>query len=146
MRTLVIDPICITVSGVSGAALSNYIVVKNAATLTVTSNVSVQFDQSKAHQSGSVIPIKLDLLGLNGANVGSAGTTLTALRVVGPAPAATARPVQSPGNSQPGNLFKYSGGDYQFNLDTNGLTAGTYLLVFSISGDPLEHTVSFVIR
>ena len=44
-------------------------------------------------------------------------------------------PVQAPGNSQPDNSFKHTGGAEQSNLKTTGLAPGTYKLFFTISGD-----------
>jgi hypothetical protein len=53
-------------------------------------------------------------------------------------------PVQAPGNSQPGNDFRFIGG-YHYNLKTTGLGAGTYALYFTVDGDPLVHSVAFVV-
>jgi hypothetical protein len=77
-----------------------------------------------------------------GVNSSSASVVLTAVRIM-----PGNLPVTAPGNSQPANLFKYENGSYQFNLKSDKTwAAGKYELVFTISGDPLEHAVSFVIR
>ena len=44
--------------------------------------------------------------------------------------------------------FRYDAdlGGYIFNLDTTGLGPGTYTLWFTVAGDPVRHSVTFVIR
>lgn len=109
---------------------------------TVGYAITVLFDQTKAHNSGSTIPVKLQITGAAGVNLSSASIVLTAVRVM-----PGNLPVNAPGNSQPANLFKYENGSYQFNLNSDKTwSAGKYELVYTISGDPLEHTVRFVIR
>ena len=39
-----------------------------------------------------------------------------------------------------------SGPMYQYNLKTTGYPSGTYTLGFTVTGDPVTHTVEFVIR
>jgi sugar lactone lactonase YvrE len=111
----------------------------------VTYGIKVLFDQGQARQSGSTIPVEIQLTDYYGNAVSSAGVGVQALYVV-PAsnPAAQLR-VSSPGNSQPGNDFRFTGGRYQYNLDTTGLADGTYTLYFMVDGDPLVHSVSFVV-
>lgn len=50
------------------------------------------------------------------------------------------------GNSNPDSGFRFAGGAYIFNLQTNGLTTGVYELTFTATGDPNTHTVQFQIR
>lgn len=111
-------------------------------TYTVSFGVVVLFDQTKQHNSGSTIPIKLQIVDAAGTNQSAANNAVTAVRIM-----PGNLPVQSAGNSQPGNLFLYEDGAYQFNLKTSrDMAAGTYQLVFRIAGDPVEHSVQFVIR
>jgi hypothetical protein len=35
---------------------------------------------------------------------------------------------------------------YQFNVKTTGYPSGTYTLSFTVSGDPVVHTVRFAIQ
>lgn len=111
---------------------------------TVGYDIAVLFDQTKAHNSGSNIAIKLKIVDANGINLSAANIQLTAVRVdPGNLPA------QSPGNSNPTNVFSFdsSSQSYQYNLKSEQTwAAGTYRLVFRIAGDPVEHFVSFNIR
>jgi hypothetical protein len=130
----------------SGLSSTNYAISYQTGTLAVTYPIGVPSDNTREVHSGATLPIQLDLNNAAGANVSSAALTLHAdyLVQVGDS-SQTHLPVQSPGNSQPGNYFKYSGSHYQFNLKTTGLAAGTYQLFFSIAGDPIEHSVTFVV-
>ena len=78
----------------------------NNTTQTVTYRVGYKivalFDQTKLHNSGSTIPIKFQVANASGANLSAANIAVTALRVM---PGHLS--VQSPGNSQTGNLFKF---------------------------------------
>ena len=51
--------------------------------------------------------------------------------------------VQDAGDANPDSDFRYVGPGYVFNLQTTGLTTGTWNLVFTVTGDPLEHAVAF---
>ena len=107
--------------------------------------VTPLFDQDKPHQSGSTIPIKIEVTDALG-NVGSSSLPVAAVSVVGP----DGNPVlpTAPGNSQPGNLFTFdpTTGTYQFNLKTKGYKPGSYTLFFTVGDDPKPYSVSFVIR
>ena len=56
------------------------------------------------------------------------------------------KPALYPGSSQDGDTFKVTGGGYQFNLKTTGLTSGPHTLGYVVSGDPVAHTVTVYIR
>jgi len=103
------------------------------------------YDQGKVHQSGSTIPIKLEITAANGNNLSSANTVVTA---VGMALVSNSvyGPVEDSGNANPDNNFRFSGDSYIFNLKTTGLATGTYNLYFRVGADPTLHTVQFQIR
>jgi hypothetical protein len=111
---------------------------------TVGYAIAVLFDQTKANNSGTNIPIKLKIVDANGVNLSAANIQLVAVRVdPGNLPA------QSSGNSSSTNVFSFdsSSQSYQYNLKSEQTWApGTYRLVFRIVGDPVEHFVSFNIR
>jgi hypothetical protein len=114
--------------------------------LATTYKITAVFDQNQPHQSGSTIPIKIEVADALGNNVGSSSLPVVAVSVVGPG--GNPVPLTAPGNSQPGNLFTFdpTTGTYQFKLNTKGYKPGTYTLFFTVGDDPTLHSVSFVIR
>ena len=115
----------------------------NQSTKTVNYTVSYGFvnlfDQTKAQKPGGTIPIKLQIVDANGVNQSAANIQLTAVRV-------------EPGNltiPSPGNVFSFNSflQMYQYDLKSEKTwTRGTYQLIFRIAGDPVEHSLSFIIR
>jgi endonuclease G, mitochondrial len=120
----------------------------NQSTQIVTYNVGYSvvalFDQTKPNNTGSNIPIKLRIVDANGVNLSSANIQIVAVRVdPGNLPA------QSPGNSNPANVFSFdaTSQSYQYNLKTEkAWAAGTYQLIFRVAGDPVERSVGFNVR
>jgi CSLREA domain-containing protein len=90
---------------------------------------------------GGTIPVKLSLIDLFGINFSSSSTAVTA---TGIAKASTPNTLSTlpAGNA---TAFTYSQGTYTLNLRTTGLAAGTYILYFTAAGDPLTHSVQFVL-
>jgi hypothetical protein len=110
--------------------------------------VCALYDQTKAHKSGSTVPIRLRLCNDSGTNVSSPGLDIVATGVV---LIATKAPgvLDDAGNANRGNQFRFTadeGGAYIFNLKTTGLVPGTYGLTFVVSGDPTVHMVQFQVR
>lgn len=115
----------------------------NETTKTVNFTVSygfvTLFDQTKAQKPGGTVPVKLQIVDVNGVNQSAANIQLSAVRV-------------EPGNltiPSPGNVFSFNSflQMYQYDLKTEKTwTRGTYQLIFRIAGDPVEHSVSFIIR
>jgi hypothetical protein len=85
--------------------------------------------------------VKLSLIDLFGINFSSSSTAVTA---TGIAKASTPNTLSTlpAGNA---TAFTYSQGTYTLNLRTTGLAAGTYILYFTAAGDPLTHSVQFVL-
>jgi hypothetical protein len=113
-------------------------------TVTIEYGVVALFDQTKAHNSGSNVAIKLKIVDVNGVNLSAASIQLVAVRV-DPGNLSA----QSPGDLNPTNVFSFdsTSQSYQYNLKSEQTWApGTYRLVFRIVGDPVEHFVSFNIR
>jgi CSLREA domain-containing protein len=113
---------------------------------TVSFGIQVLFDQTRAHKSGSTIPIKVRLIDAN-ANVSSAGTVLHAVSVV-QISSQSSPVVEDAGNANPDFDFRYdpSTGGYIFNLKTTGYQTGNYLLNFTATGDPTIYSVGFQVR
>jgi len=103
------------------------------------------YDQEKAKQSGSTYPIRLLLNDANGADVSSGDLIVTAVGASLISEAVTG-PVATLGNANPDANFRFSDGRYIFNLSTDGLASGTYLLHFRCGSDPTDYTVQFQVR
>jgi hypothetical protein len=100
---------------------------------------------AQAKHSGSTLPLKLEITDTAGDNLGSTSVPVQALMVVNQY--GNLVPLQSPGNSDPGNLFQYSTqtDTYQFNLKTTGYAPGRYTLYFTVGDDPTMYSLSFSI-
>lgn len=123
----------------------------NTSNKSVTYNVGyrvcVLYDQTKSHKSGSTIPIKLQLCDVNGVNKSAANIVVTAysLLKLDSTPDGT---VEDSGNANPDSNFRYDAtlAGYIFNLQTKGLTTGTYALSFKVDGQSAIYSVQFNIK
>jgi len=117
---------------------------------TVSYNICALYDQTKAMQSGSTVPIKVELCDASGADASSSSVVVTATALT---QISTGVPgaVKASGNSNPDNNFRFdstlgTSGGYIYNLSTEGLTTGTYALSFTAANDPVVHMVQFQVR
>lgn len=123
----------------------------NSASTSVNYNVSfgiqVLFDQTRAHKSGSTIPIKIRLVDAAGANVSSASTVVHALTVVQTGTQASTA-VEDSGNANPDLDFRFDAslGGYIFNLKTTDYGTGSYLLNFTVGNSATVYSVGFQVR
>ena len=113
-------------------------------------HVCALYDSTKAVNSGAVLPVKLELCDANGADLSSSGLVLHATGVTKVSTATTGQ-IQSSGNSNPDNDFRYdstlgASGGYIFNLSTKGLTTGSYTLNFTVTGDAAPYTAPFQVK
>ncbi len=122
---------------------ANFKASQGKGTLNVSYAVNPLFDTTKPVHPGAALPIKLQVTDAQGNDLSSADLTVTAVSIVD-ANGNTITP-QSKGNSNPGNVFRKVGFGYLYNLDTAGLTPGTYSLLVRIGNDPVLHAISFVI-
>jgi hypothetical protein len=108
----------------------------------VAFQIKALYDQSGVNSSGASVPIKVQLQDAKGTNLSSSKIVLTlSTSALAPSP--------SPG-AQPSGTFTFmptsdKGPMYQFNLKTTGYPKHTYTLSFTVAGDPVTHTVQFVI-
>ena len=132
-----------------GLASPNYTITFADGTLTITYNVCLLYDPNKAQKSGSTIPVKLKLCDVNGQNVSSPETFVTALSVVLASNNAPGQ-LEDAGNANPDDNFRFTNfegaGGYIFNLKTTGLVTGTYNLSFKAGNDAVIHVAPFQIR
>jgi len=124
-----------------------------SATLAYTVGFAVQalYDQVRPAKSGSVLPIKVQLIDVNGTNVSSTAISLHVESVARVSGEVADLDPDDAGNANPGDAFRYDTGlrGYVFNLATGGppaLTTGTYALTFTVSGDPTLHQVQFAVK
>jgi hypothetical protein len=113
----------------------------NTVAQVVTYGVCPQYDNSKA--TGGTIAVRVAVCDVNGQNV--AGLTVTALRLE---KGGQTYPATATGNSNPGNVFRYDStiNAYVYNLNTKTLAAGTYQLIYTVNGDPSEHSIAVVLK
>jgi hypothetical protein len=109
----------------------------------VTYQVDALFDETRPHNAGSALPIKIALTDAEGDNLSTPGLVVTAAALVGP-DGETSTPLAK-GQADPGGQFDRIGNGYRFILDTTGLTAGTYVLEITVANDPVMHSVVFVV-
>jgi hypothetical protein len=128
-----------------GLTSGNYAITFVPGTLNITYNVCLGYDPSKAHNSGSTIPIKLQLCGASGPVPGSPSIVVHATELFRVSNQALGE-VEDAGQANPDDNFRLVGSGYMFNLQTKGLTTGVYRLVFTVTGDPESHSVLFQIR
>jgi hypothetical protein len=123
----------------------NFNPATGSGTLTVGYGILPLYDQTKVSQSGSTIPIKLEVTDSSGANISWANLTVTA---VGISLVSTSvyGPASDSGNANPDGNFRFDNGSYIFNLKTTGLGTGIYNLYFRVGNDPNLHTVQFQIK
>jgi hypothetical protein len=116
-------------------------------TLVVTYNICLLYDATMAKNSGSTFPIKIQLCDASGKNLSSSAITLQAQSVTMVGTNAPA-PLDDSGDANPGFYFRYDPTlpGYIYNLSLNGISAGTYNLNFTASGDPVLHGARFQVK
>ena len=141
-----IEPGYYTVTA-SFAGNNDYNPAVGTATIMIAFEVRSLTDLSRAFNAGRTIPIKLQLTDANGNNLSSTEIDLSAIRLerINADGTRTEVGLQSAGNSNPDNLFRYDAalGGYIFNLSTRGLGVGTYHFYWMAEGDPTEHELIF---
>jgi hypothetical protein len=130
-----------------GLTSNNYAIAYVPGTLNITYNVCLGYDDSKAHNGGATIPIKLSLCSAAGVSAGSPAVIVHATDLVRMSNMATGA-VEDAGEANPDADFRLVGPptSYHFNFKSTGLTTGTYNLIFTVTGDPLPHAAKFQIR
>lgn len=84
--------------------------------------------------------MKVRLLGPGGVAINDSSIRLTTVTLDG-------SPALSPGSSQPDFAFIATGGGwYEFKLKSTGLKQGLHTLAYSVTGDPLRHTIVITVQ
>ena len=104
----------------------------------VTYAITALYNQAMVTRSGATRPIKVELQSSDGTNVSAPGIVLTVIGL-SPGPA--------PGTSPTGTFTFMAdvGPGYQLNVKTKNYPATTYTLSFTVAGDPVTHTVQFIV-
>ncbi len=121
-----------------------------SAKYSVTYGLCLLYDPSRSVQSGSTIPLKLQLCDASNSDVSASSVVLHATSLV-QVSTNSSEVIQASGNANPDNDFRFDAtlgptGGYIFNLSTKGLTTGSYQLTFTASVDPLPHVLTFQVR
>lgn len=124
-------------------------VAGNTATQTATFTVLYNFggflppisnDGGTVFKLGSTVPVKFRLTDGSGAGVSTAVAHLALQLMSDGLPSGTPIDATASGAADTGNLFRYDGTQYIFNLSTTGLTTGVWQLQ-AILDDGTAHTV-----
>lgn len=117
-----------------------------------TYGISLLYDPTRAGKAGSTIPIKLILCDSAGRNVSSPDIIVHATSLTRISESVLESGiVQDSGNANPDGDFRFdptlgATGGYIFNLNTKGLTSGTYRLNFSVASSPLLYQAPFLVK
>jgi predicted extracellular nuclease len=114
-------------------------------TLSVSFNICLLYDPTKAVKSGATYPIKIQLCDTNGNNVSSSSIVVQATGV-GQISTTSFGEVLSSGNANADDNFRFDSGLYIYNLKTTGLGSGVYNLYFTAGNDPVVHAVQFQVK
>lgn len=109
------------------------------------------FDQSRAYRLKSTVPIRIQLCDAQAQNLSSESVVVTATELVKMDGTAASTVVDDAGNANPDDAFRYDPtlggtGGYIYNLSTKGLSAGTWELRFTVTGDTTTYSVRFDLR
>jgi hypothetical protein len=96
-------------------------------------------------QLKSTIPVKFQLTDAHGVVVSTAVAALTLQMISGVTPEGTPIDATASGNSNIGNLFRFSGGEYIYNLSTKPLSTGSWQLQANLD-DGTVHTVTIRLK
>ena len=117
----------------------------DTATLSVSFNICLLYDPTKAVKSGATYPIKIQLCDVNGNNVSSAGIMVHAVNIEQVSTSIDGDVIMA-GEANPDNNFRFDNGMYILNLKTTGLSTGVYNLYFTAGDDPVLHSVQFQVK
>jgi hypothetical protein len=106
-----------------------------SASYTVSYKVCALYDQTKAHKSGSTVPVKLQLCDVNGVNYSSSSIVVKAVSVSKLDNSASGVLDDSGSANSPDMNFRYDAtlNGYIFNLSTKGFTTGTWKVTFTVN-------------
>ena len=113
-------------------------------------NLCLLYDPAKVHNAGSTVPVRVQLCTAAGDNLSSASVTLNATAVVMLSTTAEGV-IEDAGQANADSNFRYDAalggtGGYIFNLQTKGLSRGTYEVRFTAGTSPSVVRAPFRLR
>jgi len=141
-------------AGVNTFTLTAADVAGNTANQTTTFSVLYNFeaflaplanDGSSVIRLGRTVPVKFRLTDGSGASAAGAIAHLAIQLISNGAPVGTPIDATGSGSADAGNVFRYDGAQYIYNLDTTPLTVGTWQLQ-AILDDGTVHTVTIGLK
>ena len=102
-------------------------------------------DSTGVFKLGSVVPVKFRLTDAGGLSVATAVARLTLQMFAGGQPVGTPIDATPPGNADVGDLFRYDGNQYIYNLSTKALAVGTWQLQVRLD-DGTVHSVAIGLK
>jgi hypothetical protein len=139
---------------VNSLSTSNNVSYTKSVSYSVLDGICLLYDPNRsAKKGGATYPIRLKLCNASGQNLSSSSIVLQAIRLIKIDSSPDSALVQDSGNANPDSNFRFDptlgiGGGYIYNLSTKGLTAGTWNVEFTISGEPatVRHYAEFNVR
>jgi hypothetical protein len=132
------SPVGVYPSTCRGAASPNYVIGHADGSVRVTYATVGFLGASDSTVSGGTIPIIFQLVDAHGTNLSSRLIPVTLA-----SPAISPAPGSAP---QPSGDFIDAGKQYVYILRTRDYPPGAYTLAFTVAGDPVTHTIAFVLR
>lgn len=110
--------------------------------------VCLLYDSAKPKKAGSVAPIKLQLCDGAGTNLSDPSLVLNVVNLVWIDGDPSTASAEDAGQANPGDDFRYDAdlAGYIFNLDTNGLTTGTWQVQFTVNGGQHVYGATFDVK
>jgi hypothetical protein len=135
---------------VNGTDKVGNIAAPQSVSYSVTYGLCLLYDPTRSVQSGSTIPLKLQLCDVNNADASSSSIVVHAISLM-QVSTNSSLVLQASGNANPDNDFRFDSslgptGGYIFNLSTKGLTTGSYLMSFTAGADPSSYSLMFQVR
>jgi hypothetical protein len=122
---------------------ANYEIHFDEGTLTIGYGVCVDFDNDKSKKVGATIPVRIELCDSDGNNISSRDITVSAYQLVKISNGASNQvDPEDAGNANPDDNFRFAGDRYIYNLNTRGMSQGTWKMKFEVDG--VQHESYYV--
>jgi trimeric autotransporter adhesin len=121
----------------------NYDIDFAEGTLTIGYGICVDFNEDKSKKAGATIPVRIELCDSEGNNISSRDITVSAYQLVKTSNGASNEiDPEDAGNANPDDDFRFAGDRYIYNLNTRGMSNGTWKMKFAVDG--VQHESYYV--